>query len=391
VSFKKQQLFSRAMPKRQRTAAKTANIWRTVDVGLQQPKASRDSNRNDIDADRNHYHDDGAGRRSASTELEAEPAEGVGIFFGLEVLDGSQYTVEVDGNGSKRLKILEEKKYCDHDDPKQGRSDGKTKPSATGPRIVKSDSIQVHQLVSSPEDEEEETSEEKPIKKRKKKKPKKKKASTEESRSGNVSLLDHADLGMSSSSPSSKESPEVDAVDQQALLHSIQYEWMRDCNVELHPCLLQSLAQQNFLRPTPIQSATLAAAVLGRRNVVGAAPTGSGKTAAFLLPIYQHLLLALEQEEDIPDSNHRHLPLQALVMTPTRELALQIHDEAIKLTKFVAAHMEKKKKRKWIGCLTGGLAMAKQTRVLQQQPAVVVATPGRLWEMVRCSSFFVYN
>jgi ATP-dependent RNA helicase DDX24/MAK5 len=144
----------------------------------------------------------------------------------------------------------------------------------------------------------------------------------------------------------------------------MQTAWMvATGGVELHPTLCASLLSQKFWTPTPIQSATLPASILGRRNIVGAAPTGSGKTLAYLLPILQSLL-SQESETRV---------LQALVLTPTRELALQVSRECDLLAG----------EKRLSATIVGGLALAKQQRVLEKnKPPILVATPGRLWELV---------
>ena len=103
----------------------------------------------------------------------------------------------------------------------------------------------------------------------------------------------------------------------------------------LHTTLLSSLYNLGYTYPTPIQSATLSAAILGRRDIVGAAPTGSGKTLSYGLPILQWLL-----EQDVNEGIHQNendqhdgdtkrnnetkerLPLQALILVPTREVSI---------------------------------------------------------------------
>ena len=146
--------------------------------------------------------------------------------------------------------------------------------------------------------------------------------------------------------------------------------------VSLHYTLCKGLIRQNFYSPMPIQAATLPASVLGRRNIVGAAPTGSGKTLSFLIPVLQNLMEQQDERAatglDDAAAADSHGPLQALILTPTRELALQIHQECDKLVP------------RQIGTIVGGLALAKQARVLNKhRPPIVVATPGRLWELVR--------
>ena len=133
--------------------------------------------------------------------------------------------------------------------------------------------------------------------------------------------------------------------------------------VSLHVNIAQGLSRLGFDRPTPIQAETLPASIMGRRNIVGAAPTGSGKTLAYLFPILQHLL-------DDPSTNESS-SLQALILAPTRELALQVSSECEKFHP------------KSTGTLVGGLAHQKQVRILQQRkPPILIVTPGRLWELV---------
>jgi ATP-dependent RNA helicase DDX24/MAK5 len=162
--------------------------------------------------------------------------------------------------------------------------------------------------------------------------------------------------------------------------------------VPLHPALLFNLHKLGFTQPTAIQRATLPKAILGRRDIVGAAETGSGKTLAYGLPILSAILHSMDDTVaaaaaaaaagDSTDTaaattaavqKHPHqLPLQALILCPTRELALQVtlHLTAVSENTGIS-----------IVSVVGGLAEVKQRRLLKRRPAVVVATPGRLWEM----------
>lgn len=102
--------------------------------------------------------------------------------------------------------------------------------------------------------------------------------------------------------------------------------WSRFC---LHPKLEAALAAQGFSSPTPIQDAVLLPAIRDRRNVIGAAQTGSGKTLAFGLPILQVLLQEQEQQQQVQQDacgrqGRAGGPLRALILAPTRELALQV-------------------------------------------------------------------
>lgn len=94
---------------------------------------------------------------------------------------------------------------------------------------------------------------------------------------------------------------------------------------------------------------------------MGAAETGSGKTLAFALPILARLL------------PHKGEGPQALVVAPSRELAFQVRDH------FVAAAKHTGLK---VVALVGGLAIPKQRRLLAARPEIIVATPGRLWELI---------
>jgi hypothetical protein len=91
---------------------------------------------------------------------------------------------------------------------------------------------------------------------------------------------------------------------------------MSFASLGLHPDLLRTLTQRGHLQPTPIQAAALPAALAGR-DLIGAAVTGSGKTLAYVLPILQHLL------HTAPETPR---PVRALVLVPTRDLALQVSD-----------------------------------------------------------------
>lgn len=135
---------------------------------------------------------------------------------------------------------------------------------------------------------------------------------------------------------------------------------------KLHNTLMHSLKQAGFMAPTRIQEQTIYPALVDNRDVVGAAPTGSGKTLAFGLPILSQLLFEREQKGYKKDC-------KALILTPTRELALQIHQ-----------HLEKMVPNREIGIVTlvGGMAIQKQTRMLTYSPEIVIGTPGRLWDMI---------
>jgi ATP-dependent RNA helicase DDX24/MAK5 len=323
--------------------------WRKVDVTL--PEGD----------DRNHYDDSG---NSANHDLEAEPGEAVGIFFGLEVIDGSQYTLERSKTSSNNHCIM---KIRNSDSAVAGEKEEQQRKKRPNPETSVSTSDSNEQTPSSPSDERPIDSE----KPRKKQKKKKKKSKSLEKKKSQIQTNNSDDKAGRKTDPYKVTSMAVDNDDEETQenpsIQDLQLRWMSATGgVQLHERLCQGLSRQGFQDPSPIQAATLPVAIFGRRNIVGAAPTGSGKTLAFLLPIFQFLLE--EQEAAV----HRTLELKALILSPTRELALQIHQEAIKLTA----------QKSMIACLTGGLAIAKQQRVLSNRPPVIVATPGRLWDLV---------
>ncbi|XP_072985430.1 DEAD-box ATP-dependent RNA helicase 13 [Typha latifolia] len=147
--------------------------------------------------------------------------------------------------------------------------------------------------------------------------------------------------------------------------------------LRLHPLLIKSIRRLGFKEPTPIQRACIPAAAHQGKDVIGAAETGSGKTLAFGLPILQRLLEEREKvarlfQED-SKSNIRGGPLRALVITPTRELALQVSDHLKEAAKFLDIVVVP---------IVGGMSSEKQERLLKRRPEIVVGTPGRLWELM---------
>jgi ATP-dependent RNA helicase RhlE len=125
--------------------------------------------------------------------------------------------------------------------------------------------------------------------------------------------------------------------------------------------LVRALRDANYTVPTPIQGRAIPP-ILGGRNVVGCAQTGTGKTAAFVLPILQRL-------SAVP-SNGR---VRALVVAPTRELALQIAERAA----VYARHMSIRTR-----VVFGGASVGRQEADLATRPDLLVATPGRLLDLV---------
>ncbi len=136
----------------------------------------------------------------------------------------------------------------------------------------------------------------------------------------------------------------------------------------LAPPVLQALADQGYVHPTPIQAKAIPVVLQGR-DVMGAAQTGTGKTASFSLPIIQRLLA----HANTSASPARH-PVRALVLTPTRELADQVADN-------VKAYSRHTPLRSTV--VFGGVDMAPQTAALRSGVEILIATPGRLLDHVQ--------
>ena len=129
----------------------------------------------------------------------------------------------------------------------------------------------------------------------------------------------------------------------------------------LHPDLLRGVREMGFTRPTPIQADAIPPAMAGR-DLLACAMTGSGKTAAFLLPILHHLM------------GKKRGTTRALVITPTRELAAQIDEHARELTVHTALSS---------AAVFGGVAMSPQEHAFRTGVDVMIATPGRLLDHFR--------
>jgi ATP-dependent RNA helicase RhlE len=141
--------------------------------------------------------------------------------------------------------------------------------------------------------------------------------------------------------------------------------------VVTEPALLSALAQRGYELTTPIQSAVLPYAMAGR-DVIGCAETGTGKTAAYVLPVLSRLIR--EDRELGPRRSHH--ATRALILAPTRELATQIDDEI----QGFAYHAPVAS-----AAVYGGVPMGPQERSLQAGVDIVVATPGRLLDHMRSS------
>lgn len=142
--------------------------------------------------------------------------------------------------------------------------------------------------------------------------------------------------------------------------------------LELKPFLIKSLEQQNFTRPTEIQE-RLIPAIRNGESAIGQSQTGSGKTLAFLLPLIHR----------IDQTNNE---CQAVITAPTRELANQIYDEAVKL---VATLPEEEAIS--IKQAVGGTDRKRMITKMKNTPHIVIGTPGRIKDLVEEQALNVYT
>ncbi len=137
--------------------------------------------------------------------------------------------------------------------------------------------------------------------------------------------------------------------------------------LDLHETLIQGVADAGFERLTPIQQRTLPIALTGR-DVAGQAQTGTGKTAAFLLALFHRLLT------HAPSPQRRITQPRALIVAPTRELAVQIHRDAVNLGRHTDLRM---------AVVYGGAGYDAQKQHLAAGVDVLIGTPGRLIDFFR--------
>ena len=135
-------------------------------------------------------------------------------------------------------------------------------------------------------------------------------------------------------------------------------------DLNLHPTLLKAVKDQNYVNPTAIQEQAIPL-ILKDNDVLGTAQTGTGKTAAFALPILHHLI----NEK----SNNNKTKIRALVVTPTRELAIQIGENFTDYAKYNNIKNT---------VIFGGVKQGTQTNALANGVDVLVATPGRLLDLM---------
>lgn len=129
--------------------------------------------------------------------------------------------------------------------------------------------------------------------------------------------------------------------------------------LELEPKVLRAITEMGFEEPTPIQAKTLPLALAGK-DLIGQAQTGTGKTAAFGIPMIQKI--------DVKEEK-----VVSLVMCPTRELAIQVADEIGKLSRFKGLRVLP---------IYGGQEISRQIRALKKYPQIIIGTPGRMLDHI---------
>uniref|UniRef100_A0A8C4W2I7 RNA helicase n=1 Tax=Gopherus evgoodei TaxID=1825980 RepID=A0A8C4W2I7_9SAUR len=146
--------------------------------------------------------------------------------------------------------------------------------------------------------------------------------------------------------------------------------WVQ-CGISMK--ILSSLKKHGYEKPTPIQAQAIPA-IMNGRDLIGIAKTGSGKTIAFLLPMFRHIMdqRSLEEGEG---------PI-AVIMTPTRELALQITKECKKFSKTLGFR---------VVCVYGGTGISEQIAELKRGAEIIVCTPGRMIDMLAIFIYLFYN
>ena len=139
----------------------------------------------------------------------------------------------------------------------------------------------------------------------------------------------------------------------------------------LDPQILKAIAEEGYTEATPIQAQAIPVVLQGG-DVMGAAQTGTGKTAGFTLPILQ----LLQPTQNVSPSPARH-PVRALILLPTRELALQVAESVATYGR----HMQIRST-----CVFGGVDIAPQLKIVRAGVEILIATPGRLLDHIEHKS-----
>ena len=140
---------------------------------------------------------------------------------------------------------------------------------------------------------------------------------------------------------------------------------MQFIDLDISPKILKALQDLNYAKPTPIQEQSIPL-VLNHHDLLASAQTGTGKTAAFAIPIIEHLLKSTSQE-------HGARKIKSLIVTPTRELAIQIGESFDDYSKYT--HLKNT-------VIFGGVKQGSQKAAINRGVDILVATPGRLLDLI---------
>jgi ATP-dependent RNA helicase RhlE len=138
-------------------------------------------------------------------------------------------------------------------------------------------------------------------------------------------------------------------------------------NLQLIEPILEALSKEGYTIPTPVQQQSIPA-ILQKRDLLGCAQTGTGKTAAFTIPILQLMF------NDMQDNRERPRRIQTLILTPTRELAIQIGESIAAYGRYLPFKHK---------VIFGGVAQYQQVQAIRNGIDIIVATPGRLLDLMQ--------
>ena len=144
-------------------------------------------------------------------------------------------------------------------------------------------------------------------------------------------------------------------------------------NFNLSKLIIKALSELEYYIPTKVQEKVIPIALNGHDIFVNS-ETGSGKTACFLLPIVQRIILSRNSKENKKQTNNKIIPNQALIIVPTRELALQCNEMLTKFLKYIDLNFV---------FLCGGLSVENQIKQMKNKiPDIIITTPGRLLDLI---------
>ncbi|KAK6905469.1 hypothetical protein I203_106298 [Kwoniella mangroviensis CBS 8507] len=291
--------------------------------------------------------------------------DGGGGMMMLEELDDVDIEWDEGEGGSRvaRFVATEGKK-------KKEKGKGKGKEKAVEDVTEINDDIDEEQEQENVADEEEEVTDE---------------ADEEEEESPDFAALAQEDMNDEDDEDHEDDGDEGEVEEEPLFDDALLPEWK---DITLHTLLKKAFLATGYVKPTDIQKRAIPAGLSGR-DVVGVAETGSGKTLAYSLPILSHLL-----RKPVPASKKRKL--SGLILCPTRELALQVVDHLNALLKHTVSTTEDDEEEKEgtsskskgpprisVGSVVGGLSAQKQKRILDRGCDILVATPGRLWDLIK--------